>query len=175
MFLSCLASPATAQRYQPSDSITIERIIIERPDNFQPGDILIPKGYATELRRAERELKAFRPRYDSLIRACDSLYYELHWHQVEADSIFAAQQQQRERLINEIYALAGDAVESQSLLYSDIKDARRQRRALENKRSGFLRELLYHPSTTPTGRVLIGGLVVSFTALTVVGIISLTQ
>lgn len=53
------------------------------------------------------------------------------------------------------------------------KSARAVRRAA--KRTGILRELLYHPTTTPVGRVLIGGLVISFTALTTVTIISLTN
>lgn len=167
---------ATAQRYLPSDSIHIERIVIERPANFQPGDILIPKTYAAQLQRAAHQLKAFQPRYDSLIRACDSLYHELHFHQVEADSIYRTQRAERERLIDDIYALGADAVQSQNLLYADIKDAKRRQKLLHRaKRSGFLRQLLYHPTTTPTGRVLIGGLVISFTAATVVGIISLTQ
>lgn len=165
----------TAQPYLPlGDSLTIERIVIERPSNYEPGDILIPNSYATELKRAEVELKAFRPRYDSLIRVCDSLYHELHWHQIEADSIYQAQRKFRDQLIDEIYALGADAVQSQDLLYDDIRGARHRQKLLQRKkRSGFIRELLYHPTTTPTGRVLVGGLVISFTALTTVTIISL--
>lgn len=51
----------------------------------------------------------------------------------------------------------------------------KKKRSEKNKRTGFMRELLYHPTTTPIGRVLVGGMVVSFTALTVVTVISLTQ
>ena len=50
-----------------------------------------------------------------------------------------------------------------------------KRIAARTKRTGFLRELIMHPSTTPTGRILVGGFIVSFTALTVVTIISLTN
>ena len=171
-----LVCPLTAQRYVPSDSISIERIVIERPANFQPGDILIPQTYAAQLQRAAHQLRAFRPRYDSLIRACDSLYHELHYHQVEADSIYGAQRMERERLIDEIYALGADAVQSQDLLYADISQAQKRQRLLKRQqRSGFLRQLLYHPTTTKSGRILISGLVVSFTALTTVTLISLIK
>lgn len=173
-----IASPrATAQRYRPlNDSIVIERITIQRPDNYLPGDILIPSTYAAELERAADSLKSLQPRYDSLVREVSSLYLQVNQHRQQADSIYRAQDDQRERIMNELLDLGADVVDSQGLLFQDIKRARqRQRQLAKDKRSGFLRELLYHPTTTPAGRVLVGGLVVSFSALTIVSIISLAN
>lgn len=170
-----------AQRYNPDglgikDSIAIERIIIERPANFKQGDILIPKGYAQELQRAADSLKTFVPRYDSLILKCDLLQLSLRRQQAQADSSFQVHYQQREDLLREIYALGLDAVQSQDLLYADIGSAKQRKKALErNKRTGFFRELLFHPATTPKGRLLLGGMTLSFTALTIATIVSLTK
>ena len=129
----------------------------------------------------DAEISRLNARYDSLTRNLNG--------QIEEVAVdLEIHYQQGDQLKEESFEAEMEALRSADELEKQVKKSDQavgewlkkkeelnRRNAAQPKRSGFLRELLYHPTTTPVGRVLVGGLVVSFTALTAVTIISLTK
>ena len=124
----------------------------------------------------DAEISALNKRYDSLIRRQNQ----------RIDTVSSRLEEQKkvgQQLYQESFELDMDALRAADELSQQINDSdqavgewlKKKRKSERNRDSGVLRELLYHPTTTPVGRVLVGSLVLSFTALTVVTIISLTQ
>lgn len=155
------------------------RKIDTRPiEGYKPGDALVSESAATRLLHYKDSFLIMKPELQQIERELDSLYRKIADDQELATQRYNTDYQKREVLMNRILDALAEAAQNEKLMYESLDEVeRRSRQAwrLRRKRSGILRELLYHPSSTPAGRVLIGGLVLSFSALTVVSIISFTK
>lgn len=147
-------------------------------EGFKPGDMLVSESAVQRMLSYQDSVRALHPVLDSIQRELNEMYQRALDEQARADSLYGVNYQRRDSLMNVILDAMHEAAQNEGLMYASLREVEqrsKQARRHQRRRDGFLRWLFYHPATTPTGRILLGGMSVTFTALTVATIISLTS
>lgn len=156
----------------------IRKIDTQPIEGYKPGDALVSESAAMRLLHYKDSFLIMKPELQRIKVELDSLYRKSADEQQQASKVYAQNYKKRDELMNRILDALSEAAHNEKLMYESLEEVEHRSREawrLRRKRTGFLRELLYHPSSTPVGRVLIGGFVLSFSALTAVTIISLVK